>query len=234
MLLVRTLICMLLCGSAGLMAAEIPAPDKSAPRKIFTTPLSLQSKIISATEANGLAQLGSTGLTEYVVKQIPGMDAQRYRAFDNSIVVNVNGGTLSAEMVERIRSLVKERVVQSGFKLVEPTVSHAGIASILSPFQTPSGRITWELLLVVFDRAKFKTAETAAASAQGLQPVFQSAIRGIVVHLFPETDLKLSVSTPDQTTLDGLRIMFDKAFSNFMQPLASEQQKTSGTSSPAP
>ena len=233
MLLARTFICILLCGSVESMAAEIPAPDKSAPRKIFTTPLSLQSKIISATEANGLAQLGSTGLTEYVVKQIPGMDAQAYRAFDNSIVVNVNGGTLPAEMVERIRSLVKERVVQSGFKLVDPTVSQAGVASILSPFQTPSGRTTWELLLIVFDRAKFKT-ETAAVPAQGLQPVFQSAIRGIVVHLFPETDLKLSVSTPDQMTLDGLRIMFDKAFSNFMQPLASEQQKTPGISSPAP
>jgi hypothetical protein len=51
--------------------------------------------------------------------------------------------------------------------------------------------------------------------------------------LFPETDLKLSGSIPDQTTLDGLRIMFDNAFSSFMQPLASEQQKTTGTSVPA-
>ena len=64
--------------------------------------------------------------------------------------------------------------------------------------------------------------------------MFQSAIRGVVVHLFPETDLNISGSTPDQATLDGLRIMFDKAFSNFMQPLASQQQKTPGTSSAAP
>jgi len=230
---IRVLVCMLLCCSAWPVAAETTAPEKSTPRKIFSTPLSLQSKIISATEANGLAQLGSTGLTEYVVKQIPGMDAQAYRLFDNSIVVSVNGGTLSAELVQHIRSLVEERVVQSKFKLVAPAESQAGIASILSPFKTPSGRTTWELLLVVFDRAKFKTLETGAARTQGLQPVFQSAVRGIVVHLFPETDLDLSSSTPDQTTLDGLRIMFDKGFSSFMQPLASEQQKTSGTRSPA-
>ena len=63
--------------------------------------------------------------------------------------------------------------------------------------------------------------------------MFQSAIRGSVVHLFPETDLNLSGSIPDQTTLDGLRIMFDKAFYCFMQPLASEQQKTIGTTAPA-
>lgn len=209
-------------------------PEKSAPRKIFSTPLSLQSKIISVTEANGLAQLGRTGLTEYVVKQVPGMDAQAYRLFDNSIVVSVNGGILPAEMVQRIRSLVKERVVQNKFELVEPAKAQAGIASVLSPFQTPSGRTTWELLLVVFDRAKFKALESGAEAAQGLQPVFQSAIRGVVVHLFPETDLNLSAGAPDQTTLDGLRIMFDKAFTDFMQPLASEQRKTTGTSPAIP
>ncbi len=230
---IRMLLCALLGWPAWSAAAETAAAEKAAPRKIFNTPLSLQSKIISATEANGLAQLGSTGLTEYVVKQIPGMQAQAYHTFDNSIVVSVNGGTLPAAMLEQLRSLVHERVVHSGFKVVEPTQSQAGIASILSPFQTPSGRTTWELLLVVFDRAKFKTLEMTGAPAQGLQPVFQSAIRGIVVHLFPETDLNLSGSTPDQTTLDGLRIMFDKAFSNFMQPLASAQQKTTGVASPA-
>ena len=227
----RAWVWMLLCWPLITAAADPAALEKSTPRKVFSTPLSLQSKIISATEANGLAQLGSTGLTEYVVKQIPGMDAQAYRAFDNSIVVSVNGGTLPAEMVMRIRGLVAQRVVQSGFKLVEPAEAQAGIASILSPFKTPNGRTTWELLLVVFDRAKFKALDTGTAPAQGLQPVFQSAIRGIVVHLFPETDLNLSGSTPDQTTLDGLRIMFDKAFSNFMQPLASEQQKPPGASS---
>lgn len=230
MLTRRILVCMLLCWPLWAVAAEITA--QSAPRKIFTTPLSLQSKIISATEANGLAQLGSTGLTVYVVKQIPGMDAQAYRAFDTSIVVSVNGGTLPAEMVERIRSLVQQRVLQSEFKVVEPTESQAGIASILSPFQTPGGKTTWELLLVVFDRAKYKTLAAGATPAQGLQPVFQSAIRGIVVHLFPETDLNLSGSSPDQTTLDGLRIMFDKAFFDFMQPLASVQQKTTSTLAP--
>jgi len=224
---------MLLCWPLLGTAADIPAPETSAARKVFPKPLSLQSNIISATEANGLAQLGSTGLTEYVVKQIPGMDAQAYRLFDNSIVVSVNGGTLPAEMVQHIRSLVAERVVQNKFQLVEPTESQAGIAAVLSPFQTPNGRTTWELLLVVFDRPKFKTLATGAVPAQGLQPVFQSAIRGIVVHLFPETDLNLTSSTPDQTTLDGLRIMFDKGFSNFMQPLASAQMKTTGTSSPA-
>lgn len=229
-MLIRIFICVLLGWPLWAAAADSAAPEKLAARKVFSMPLSLQSKIISATEANGLAQLGTAGLTEYVVKQIPGMDAQAYQVFDNSIVVSVNGGTLPAEMVQHIRGLVAERVEKSGFKLAEPAQSRAGIAAILSPFQTPNGRTTWELLLVVFDRAKFKTLETGAAPAQALQPVFQSAIRGIVVHLFPETDLNLSGSTPDQTTFDGLRIMFDKAFSNFMQPLASEQQKTPGIS----
>jgi hypothetical protein len=211
----------------------VAAPQISTASKVFSTPLSLQSKIISTTEANGLAQLGGTGLTEYVIKQIPGMDAQAYRLFDNSIVVSVNGGMMPAEMVQHIRGLVAQRVTQSGFKLVEPQDAQAGIASVLSPFQTPTGHTTWELLLVVFDRAKFKTLVTETAPTQGLQPVFQAAIRGIVVHLFPETDLKLSAASPDQTTLDGLRIMFDKAFTDFMQPLASELQKTTGTRAPA-
>lgn len=223
---------MVLCWPLVTAAADSAAPENSAPRKIFTTPLSLQTKIITTTEANGLAQLGRAGLTEYVVKQIPGMDAQAYISFDNSIVVCVNGGTLPAEMVQRLRGLVKERVLQNKFELVEPGKAQAGIATVLSPFQTPSGRTTWELLLVVFDRAKFKSFESRTEVAQGLQPVFQSAIRGIVVHLFPETDLNLSAGSPDQTTLDGLRIMFDKAFSDFMQPLASMQRKIIGTPAP--
>ncbi len=231
-MLICTLICALLCWPLWSVAADLAASEKTAPRNVFSTPLSLQSKIISLAEANGLAQLGSAGLTEYVVKQIPGMDAQAYHAFDNSIVVSVNAGVLPTEMVQHIRGLVAQRIAQGGFKLVEPSEARAGIASILSPFKTPNGHITWELLLVVFDRAKFKTLETAATPVQGLQLVFQSAIRGIVVHLFPETDLNLSGSTPDQTTLDGLRIMFDRGFSNFMQPLASEQQKVTDSSSP--
>ncbi len=202
-------------------------------KSAFSIPFSLQSKIISTTEANGLAQFGSTGLTEYVVKQIPGMGDKTYQSFDNSIVVTINGGVLDPRMLAHIRSLVGERVQQRGFSVKEPSIAQAGIASVLSPFRAQSGRITWELLLVVFDRKKYNDALTSGGEVKGLEAVFQSAIRGIVVHLFPETDLDISNGINDQITLDGLRILFDKAFSHFMQPLAATKQKTASESLPA-
>jgi hypothetical protein len=76
------------------------------------------------------------------------------------------------------------------------------------------------LLLVVFDRAKYQSLESGAANRGGLDSVFQSAVRGIVVHFFPATDLDLVNGLNNPTTLDALHIMYDKAFSQFMQPMS--------------
>lgn len=196
------------------------AADAPAQRVLFSAPLSLQSKIISVTEANALAKFGSAGLTEFVVKQIPGLNPERYHTFDNSMVVAANGGLLSEQAVAYLRERVAEQVLASGFKLADPSVSQAGVATILSPFKAASGRVTWELLLVVFDRAQLQNVHVKGTQFAVLEAVFKSSIRGVVVHLFPETDLNLSSAVLGPTTLDGLRKMFDRGFVNFMRPLS--------------
>ena len=206
-------------------ASDVEPIADPTTKKPFNSPLSLQSGIISNTEANGLAQLGTAGFTEYIVKQVSGTDPEIYRTFDNSIVVTVNGGTLDPKLLDHIRGLVADRVQQSGFSMTEPSKAQAGIASILSPFRARTGKVTWELLIVVFDRKKYGDQLSSGSDKNGLRLIFESAIRGIVVHVFPETDLDITNGINDQTTLDALRIMFDKAFSNFMQPLSATNSK---------
>ena len=79
--------------------------------------------------------------------------------------------------------------------------------------------------MVVFDRKKMGVFMKAHPDATGLAPVFQAAIRGMVVHRFPETNLDLQSSVINETTRDALKIMFDKGFSHFMEPLVIEKVK---------
>lgn len=202
------------------------APDGHAAevevRAVFETPLSLTTKLITAVEANGLAQLGQSGLTEFVIKPVPGISVNAFRSFDNSLVISANGGKLSAAALQSVRTLLAEGVRASGFEIIEPQQSQAGIATILSPFRAPSGRVTWELMLVVFDREKFQAPAVGAAQSAVLASVFKSAVRGIVVHLYPETNLDLTQEVLDSTTHDGLRTLFNRGLTHFMKPLATE------------
>lgn len=195
-------------------------------RKVFATPLSLKSGMITATEANGLAQLGTAGLTEFVIKPIPGISAGAFRKFDNSVVICANGGRLSPGALQAIRSLVADGVRANGFDMIEPQQSQAGIASILSPFRTPSGRITWELMLIVFDREKLQMPDANAGQSAALKAIYAAAVHGIVVHLYPETDLDLAQKTLDSTTHDGLRKLIARGMTDFMKPLAAEPLST--------
>lgn len=204
---------------AGLASGGDTASTSS--RTVFSVPLSLKTGMISAAEANGLAQLGTAGLTEFVIKPVPGRDTSAFHTFDNSIVICANGGVLSPGALATIRALLEEGVRARGFELTQPRQSQAGIATILSPFSTPSGRITWELMLVIFDRAKIQLPDANAGQSAMLEAIFKSAARGIVVHLYPETDLNLAQEPLDSTTHDGLRKLFDRGLTDFMKPLTS-------------
>lgn len=193
---------------------------EGAARQVFTAPLSLKTGMISATEANGLAQLGTAGFTEFVIKPVSEVAANTFQKFDNSLVICANGGQLSPGALRIIRALVAENARAHGFDIAEPRQSQAGIASILSPFRVPSGRVTWELILVVFDRAKLHLPEANAGQAAVLDAIYQAAVRGIVVHLYPETDLDLAQETLDSTTHDGLKKLITRGFTDFMKPLA--------------
>lgn len=190
-------------------------------RQVFASPLSLKTGMISATEAHGLAQLGTAGLTEFVIKPVPGISANTFQKFDNSLVICANGGRLSLSALQTIRTLVADGARANGFDMAEPRQSQAGIASILSPFRAPSGRVTWELMLVVFNREKLQLPDASAGQSAALEAIYQSAVRGIVVHLYPETDLDLAQEILDSTTHDGLQKLFTRGMTDFMKPLAS-------------
>ena len=196
-------------------------------RQVFAAPLSLKTGMISASEANGLAQLGTAGFTEYVIKPVPGIAANIFRKFDNSLVICANGGRLSPSALQTIRTLVADGAHDNGFDIVEPRQSQAGIASILSPFRAPSGRVTWELMLVVFNRDKLQLPDARAGQSALLEAIYKSAVRGIVVHLYPETDLDLAQETLDSTTHDGLRKLISRGMTDFMKPLAAATPSSS-------
>lgn len=77
-------------------------------------------------------------------------------------------------------------------------------------------------MLVVFDRTKLQPMDTRTEQTAVLDAVFKSAVRGIVVHLYPETDLDLAQETLDSTTYDGLRKLISRGLTDFMQPLTSQ------------
>ncbi len=213
------------CGMAW--AAE-PAAGAQQQAQPFAAPFSRNMQIISESDEFGLGQFGHFGLTERVVKPVPGMAAQNYQSFDESMVVTVNaGGKIAPATLDFIRGLVRDQVRQANFTVAPPDRSQAGIASILSTFRTAGGQITTELLVVVFDRAKMRALQQANPELRGLDAIFQAAIRAMVSHLYPATQLDLLHGAEAGATRDGLQILFKRCFSHFMEPASAGPENPS-------
>lgn len=227
-LLIPLLLLGLSAGCAGPQQKPTPRPDPTPQEKVFQRPFSVQTKIISELEWKGLARLGLFGTTEYVVKGVRDRLPEEYTVFDDSIIVAVNAPPLAEELLTEIRSIIRAQVTgDPRFSFAEPAGAQAGIASIFSPFRAEQGT-TWELLIIVFDRARMADLLRQTPDINPVDAVFRSGVRAMVSHLYPETDLDFAAGTADAQTMDGIRKLYSRALDSFMQPLTREMIKESG------
>lgn len=206
-------------------AAETSAVAAVTPAdKVFKRPLSVQAKMISELEWKGLARMGIYGSTEYVAKAVPGMAPENYTTFDDSIIIAINAGEIPGDLLAMMRDTIRKRVsaADRSYRFVSPDQAQAGIASIFSPVRAREGT-TWELVVVVFDRARMASAMAEKPDVNPVDAIFRSAIRGMVSHLYPETDLNFAAGTSDAPTVDGIRKLYSRALANFLDPLIAEQ-----------
>ncbi|MDH5649968.1 MAG: hypothetical protein OEY67_09975 [Gammaproteobacteria bacterium] len=212
----------LLAITAGAGVAADPADKSSAAVEPFAMPFSFQLNILNSIEYEGLSQFGASGLTEYVVKPVAGMQPGKYETFDESIVMAVNIGKVAPQSLDMVRSLVREQIEKTSYKIQPPEQSQAGIASIFSLFRTWKGDVTTELLVVVFDREKMRGLLKSKPEMRAIDAIFQSSIRAMVSHMYPVTAVDFSGLDKDGTTRDALKILYEKSFSNFMTPTSKE------------
>lgn len=219
-----TLFCFALLCSGYVMAAE-ESPQLAEEKLPFLKPFSFQMNFISDLDWNGLSQLGSYGMTEFVVKQNPAVSPMKYRTFDDSIVVTINAASLSKSRLQEIRQMIRKEVKKSHFRVVDPKESEAGIAAIFSPFRTESGAKTWELLVVIFDRPQMRQVMADNPQKRALDAVFESSVRVMVSHLYPATDIDFAGQEGEPAGTDALKKLVTKVFSNFMEATEKDKSK---------
>lgn len=187
--------------------ASVTANASSA----LDTPFSKKRGIVSKAESKNLSRLGKMGIMAAVSKPVVGMDIDHYRSFDTSVVL------APRSVADVIRKLIRKQLAARHMRHADHHKSQAGIATIMLSFRSKAGKISWEMILVAFDRKKAQAIVKESPGTRGLRLVLQSAIKVSVTRLYPEYAIDVKPGAEDTRSRNAINKLVKKSFAGLIQ-----------------